>query len=124
MYTNHSFTLLLLALSRFLLRFLFLQSSSQACKTPSLNEPHKSFASLLTNYFTLFLNFSLVSFLSFHTLHWSFRFIFMCLNRFSFFTSTSTNLCCNSQGITLTSFKNFLLSFCHQNKINLSFLTT
>ena len=78
--------------------FLFPQSSSQAFKTSSLGQPHKSFASVLTNFF-------LVSFyFNFRTLYCMFHFIFMCLNKFSFFTSTTINLCCSSQKITLTSF--------------------
>ena len=92
------------------LHFLFPQSSLQAQKTPSLNEPHKSFASEFIHFFTLSLNCSLVfvSF-NFHTLHCMFCFIFMRLK--VFLTSTTTNLCCSFQGITLTSFKIFLLFF-------------
>ena len=90
--------------------FLFPQNFSQVSKTSSLNESHKSFASILTNSFTLSLNFPF--FFHFHTYCCRFRFIFMRLNRFSFFISTATNLCCNSQGITLTFFfKNILLLF-------------
>ena len=106
-------------LPRSLLRFLLPQSSLQGFKTPSLNEPYTSFASVLTNSFTLYLSFSLiVSFsFNFYTLHCVFHFIFMRLNRFFFFTSTTTNLCCSSQGITLISFKNFLLSFSTKTKL-------
>ena len=94
-----------------LLHFSFSQSSSQGSKTTFLNELFKSFASILTNSFTLSLNFSLFLFLLISILCIVFCFIFMWLNRFSFFTSTTTNLCCSSPGITLTSFKTFCFLF-------------
>ena len=98
------------------LHFLFSQSSHKP-QTLSLNKPHKSLASVLTSSFTLSLNFSLVSFpYNFYILHYMFRFMFMHLNRIFFFISTTTNHCCSFLGITLKSFKNFLLFPLKQNQ--------
>ena len=99
-----------------ILCFLFPQSFSQVFKIPFLNELLKSFASVLTQFIHLVPFFYFSFSFNFHTLYWMFRFIFIRLNKFSFFTSTTTNLCCSSQGFTLKSLDNFLLSFSSKTK--------
>ena len=58
-------------------------------QNPSLNELHKSFASVLTNSFIMSLNFSFVFFLNFHSFHCMLRFIFMCLTCYMHMTYIS-----------------------------------
>ena len=90
----------------------FLHNSSHAFKSPSLKDSHKFFAFTSTNSSTLLSYLSLItSSFNFHSLLLTTRFIFTTSFRFCLSTSTTTNLCCNSQGMVLISFRCFLCSF-------------
>ena len=105
------------------LAFVFQHNSSQAFKTPFLQDPHKSFESMSTNFPIFSSNFSLISFsFSFHTLHLTLLLFFTDFFNFCSSTSTTTSMYCNSRWITFTSLRYFLYSFPTRTKsISVSF---
>ena len=96
----------------FFLTFFIPHSSSHAVRTPSLKDSHKIVVSTSTDSSTLLSNFSCISFsFNFQTMRFTLDSFLTTLFSFLLSTLATSSRCCNSHGITFTSFKIFQFSF-------------